>query len=268
MNDAIRHLFLLCLTCVAWQPGNAQVSRRLSEETVSYFLANQFRISVRPALARKASVTPNATYDPGASNFISLGAGIDYYCHFSESFSLITGLHGLWHGSNFTFLVPKTVFQPELDYDLDQSGSISGGLNHGLLSLQSTLEKRWFSKKETIWSAGLGLALNYSLTTNYEFDYNVYHNGQLVNYAWLGYNANNQSKPFLSAHAMAGRYWKIGKDRFIITNFVIDYSFTNFAKGYYSFNVPGKPVVTGDYKIDGSYAAIDVSYPLSRKKRR
>src|SRR5215212_2726726 len=98
-----RRFLFLFIICFLLQTVKAQVSTRLSEKTTNYFLNNQFRISVRSALARKAKVTPNETYNPAASNFISLGAGIDYCCHFNESFSLVSGLHGLWHGSNFTF---------------------------------------------------------------------------------------------------------------------------------------------------------------------
>jgi len=267
MNDNSL-LFLLLFTCLLLQTVNAQVSAQLSEKTSGYFLNNQFRISVRPSLARKARVSPNETYNPGASHFISLGAGIDYCRHFNESFSLITGLHGLWHGSNFTFIVSGKEFQPELGYDVIEKGPTSGGLQHALISLQSTLEKRWFSKKRKIWNTGLGLALNYSPASTYDNYYDVFHNGQAVNYAWMGYEANNQSRPFLSVHAMAGYYWKIGKSNFLVTNFVIDYSFTYFAKGYYSFHVPGKPEVTGEYKIDGSYIGLDISYNLPKRKKR
>ncbi len=246
---------------------NAQVSSRLSEKTISYFLNNQFRISVRSALARKAIVARNETYNPGASNFISLAAGIDYCCHFNESFSLITGLHGLWHGSNFTFFVSGKNFQPELGYDLIERGPTSGDLQQGLISLQSTIEKRWFTKKEKIWSTGLGLALNYSPNTTYDNYYSVLQNGQWVNYAWMGYDANNQSRPFFSAHAMVGYYWRIGKTNFLTTNLVIDYSFTYFAKGSYSFHIPGKPEVTGEYKIDGSYIGLDIGYNFTKRKK-
>ena len=247
---------------------NAQVSARLSEKTVNYFLNDQLRISVRPSIARKAMVTTNETYSPGASNFISLGAGIDYCYHINESFSLISGLHGLWHGSNFTFFVSGKEFQPELGYDLVEEGPISGDLQHGLLSLQTTLEKRWFSKKEKIWATGLGLALNYSPTTTYDNDYYVFHNGQLVHYAWMGYDANNQAHPFLSGHVMAGYYWKIGKSNFLVTNLVIDYSFTYFVKGSYNFHIPGKSEVTGEYRIDGSYLGLDISYSFAKGKKR
>jgi hypothetical protein len=268
MNNNCHCFFLLFTICFLLQTAKAQVSAQASEKTASYFLNDQFRVSIRPALARKARVTPNETYDPGASNFISLGAGIDYCYHINELFSLISGLHGLWHGSNFTFFVSGKNFQPELGYDLIEEGPTAGNLQHGLISLQSTLEKRWFSKKERIWSTGLGLALNYSPTTTYDNDYYVFHNGQLVNYAWMGYDANNQSKPFLSAHAMVGYYWKIAKADFLVTNFVIDYSFTYFAKGSYSFHIPGKPEVTGEYKIDGSYVGLDISYSFSKRKRK
>jgi hypothetical protein len=269
MNKIFRSFFFLFITCLLLHPAKAQVSEGLSEKTVNYFLNNQVRISVRPAIAHKALVTPNETYNPGASNFISIGGGIDYCYHINELFSLISGLHGLWHGSNFTFFVSGKNFQPELGYDLIQEGPTSGDLEHGLISLQSTLEKRWFSKKERIWNSGLGLALNYSVVTGYNSDYIVFSNGQWVNYASRQYDANISSRPFLSVHAMAGYYWKISKANFLVTNLVIDYSRTYFATGSYSFHIPGKPEVTGEYKIDGSYIGLDISYSFpGRKKQR
>src|SRR4030095_14047311 len=97
MNHNSRCFLFLFATFFVLPVMNAQVSARLSEKTVNYFLNDQLRISVRPSIARKAMVTTNETYFPGASNFISLGAGIDYCYHINESFSLISGLHGLWH---------------------------------------------------------------------------------------------------------------------------------------------------------------------------
>jgi hypothetical protein len=231
MNNNSHPFLFLLTTSLLFQTVKAQDLKRLPEKTINYFLNDQFRVSVRPALARKAKVTANEIYQPGASNFISLGAGIDYCYHINELFSLISGLHGLWHGSNFTFFVSGENFQPPLGYDLIEGGPTSGDLQHGLISIQSTLEKRWVTKQERIWNTGLGLALNYSPTTTYDNYYYVFHNGQSVNYAWMGYDANNQSRPFISAHAMGGYYWRIGKANFLVTNVIIDYSFTYFAKG-------------------------------------
>jgi hypothetical protein len=268
MNNTCPRFLFLFTACFLLHTGNAQNPIGLSKKTVNYFLNNEFRISVRPAFARKAKVTPNDTYQPGASNFISLGAGIDYYCHFNEYFSLITGLHGLWHGSNFTYFVSGKNFQPELGYDIIENGRTSGALQNGLISLQSTLEKRWFSRKERIWSTAFGLALNYSPNTTYDNDYYVVRNGTWINYAWMGYDGNNQSRPFISAHVMAGQYWKIGKANFLITNLVLDYSFRYFSQGSYSFHIPGKSEVTGEYKFDGSYLGLDISYCFSKSKKR
>ena len=157
MHYRLRHFFFLLKGCLLLKMVNAQIPAQLPEKNINYFLNNQFRISVRPALARRAAVTPNETYKPGASNLISLGAGIDYSCNFNELFSLITGLHGLWHGSNFTFFVSGKNFQPQLGYDLIEEGHTSGDLQQGLISLQSTIEKRWFSQKEKFGVQGWGL---------------------------------------------------------------------------------------------------------------
>jgi len=238
------------------------------EDANYYFPENGFRISVRPSLARKAYVTPNNNYHPSASNFISLGAGIDYCYHINKYFSLITGLHGLWHGSNFSFFVAGNEFQPPLGYDIDESGPTSGDLQNALISLQTTLEKKWFTRNNKIWSTGLGLAINYSPLNDFDNGYSASQNGQQVFFAQMSYDASNGRRPFLSAHIMAGRYWKLGKRQSVSTNLVMDYSFRYFAKGYYSFHIPGKPEITGEYKIDGSYFGIDIAYDLPPKMGR
>jgi hypothetical protein len=259
-------LFTLMILCIA-DPLAAQETPDDVPASERPFLRNGFRVSVRPSLARKANVTPDETYQPGASHFISLGAGLDYACHFSPEWSLITGLHGLWHGSNFTFFVPGSSFQPPLDFDLAHEGPTSGGLEHGIISARATLEKRWFSKKGTIWNTGLGVGYNYSPTTGYQMTYAAYQNGQTTEYAYLMHNPYNDAKPFVTAHLMLGRYWQPGRKTLLLANFVANYSFSNFIRGQYVFQIPGKPVVTGNYNIDGSYIGLDICYMLPKKKK-
>ena len=259
-------LFTLMLSCFS---GRITAQETLDDVPASEipFLRNGFRISVRPALARKANVTPDQNYHPGASHFISLGAGVDYACHLSPEWSLITGLHGLWHGSNFTFFVPRSSFQPPLDFDLAYEGPTSGGLEHGIISAKATLEKRWFGKKGSIWNTGLGVGYNYSPTTGYRVTYAAYQNGQTIDYAYLMHHPANDAKAFLTAHLMLGRYWQIGRKTLFLTNFVVNYSFSDFVRGQYIFQIPGRPVVTGSYNIDGSYIGLDICYMLPKRRK-
>ena len=259
----ILSLLLTCsLNVLLAQPANDH------EKNIQPFLRNGWRVSVKPSIAKKAKVTPNETYRPGASNFISLGAGIDYVCHFSPQWSLATGLHGLWLGSNFTFFVPRESFQPPISFDLEQKGPTSGGLEHGIISLQSTLEKRWFAPGGTIWNTGLGAAVNYSPTTGYQVGYMVYDNGRQMDYATLYHDTYSERKSFLSLHGMIGRYWKFGKRTLFLTNVVVSYSFSNFIEGMYVFSIPGRPEVSGRYAIDGTHIGLDISYILPSKKAR
>src|SRR5215212_7401321 len=119
---------LLSASILFLLPAYGQLSSKDTQYIASHFERNGARFSVRTALARKAFVTPNKTYRPGASNFISLGMGIDYCFHLGRSVSIITGLHGLWHGSNFTFFVHGKDFQPPLGFDLIETGPTSGDL--------------------------------------------------------------------------------------------------------------------------------------------
>jgi hypothetical protein len=262
MKFLIAFILIVCI-CM---PAHSQDNGDKKSMAVS-FGEKGLRVSVRPAVAGKARVDWNRIYNPRANNFISLGAGVDYLFPVAKDLSVVAGIHGLWHGSNFSFYVAGTAFQPPLDFDLDHRGKTSGGLENGLISAQIRIEKRWWDRYRNAWTLGIGAALNDCATSEVETSYSAYQNGQWIQYAYLFYNAQNGGKPFMSANLMAGRWWKIGNRQCFMTSIVADYSFSYFAKGYYTIQPPGKPEIRGNYKIDGSYLGIDFAYVIPKKLR-
>lgn len=256
-------LYFLLFTAA---PLAAQVPDNTDDLSEFIFSRNHLSVSIMGGIAMKAKVSTDQ-YGLGSSNQIAFGGGINYHSNFNRNLSLIFGLHLAAPIRNIEYNIPKDEFSPPLDYDLFHNGGISQEVAF-MLRLPVTMETRFFYGQNKFWNISGGVSLNYGELHEEHSTHIVEHDNQAVNYFNTSLFTNNDNKPWLNYHFGGGHSWILRNKNLISAGLIANLSFTNFTRGNYTVEVPGKPLIEGDYSFKGSYIGFTLSYIFTGAKKR
>ena len=233
------------------------------------FSENHFSLQFIYGRSAKALINPDPhIYNIGAKSYECLEGGIGYHYSINKKYSIQTGVRGGGIMRDIQYYIPGADFNPPLSYDVrsykrfDKSGVV-------FFRIPFFIERRFYKKAGVYWNAQAGISLLYSFMNEeiYESSIGDYYN-RSIRYLYSIFTPNNNQKPWLNYHVGGGLNLILkNKDVFRI-NLVGELSFTKFFRGYYSFEVPGKPSIKFDYGVTGSYVALEASYIRTKAKRK
>ena len=93
-------------------------------------------------------------------------------------------------------------------------------------------------------------------------------NQQRIDVFSMDLNSNNYKKPWISYNLGGGYSWILKNYNTLRAGLLTNISFTQFVKGTYQVNIPGKPLTEGAYGVTGSYIGLSVSYGFTGTNKR
>ena len=252
-----------------FNPIQAQQSDSVFDWEELIYSEDHFSLQFIYGRSAKALINPDPhIYNIGAKSYECLEGGIGYHYSINKKYSIQTGVRGGGIMRDIQYYIPGADFNPPLSYDVrsykrfDKSGVV-------FFRIPFFIERRFYKKAGVYWNAQAGISLLYSFMNEeiYESSIGDYYN-RSIRYLYSIFTPNNNQKPWLNYHVGGGLNLILkNKDVFRI-NLVGELSFTKFFRGYYSFEVPGKPSIKFDYGVTGSYVALEASYIRTKAKRK
>jgi hypothetical protein len=269
MNRILIKIKVLILYGSLFNPIQAQQSDSVFDWEELIFSENHFSLQFIYGRSAKAVINPDPhIYNIGTNSYECLEGGIGYHYSINKKYSIQTGIRGGGIMRDIQYYIPGADFNPPLSYDVrsykrfDKSGVV-------FFRVPFFIERRFFTKPGIYWNVQAGISLLYSFMNEeiYESWIGDYYN-RSIRYLYSIFTPNNNQKPWLNYHIGGGLNLILkNKDVFRI-NLVGELSFTKFFRGYYSFEIPGKPSIKFDYGVTGSYIALEASYIRTKAKRK
>ena len=269
MNRILIKIKVFILYGSLFNPIQAQQSDSVFDWEELIYSEDHFSLQFIYGRSAKAVINPDPhIYNIGAKSYECLEGGIGYHYSINKKYSIQTGVRGGGIMRDIQYYIPGADFNPPLSYDVrsykrfDKSGVV-------FFRIPFFIERRFYKKAGVYWNAQAGISLLYSFMNEeiYESSIGDYYN-RSIRYLYSIFTPNNNQKPWLNYHVGGGLNLILkNKDVFRI-NLVGELSFTKFFRGYYSFEVPGKPSIKFDYGVTGSYVALEASYIRTKAKRK
>ena len=269
MNRILIKIKVFILYGSLFNPIQAQQSDSVFDWEELIYSEDHFSLQFIYGRSAKALINPDPhIYNIGAKSYECLEGGVGYHYSINKKYSIQTGVRGGGIMRDIQYYIPGADFNPPLSYDVrsykrfDKSGVV-------FFRIPFFIERRFYKKAGVYWNAQAGISLLYSFMNEeiYESSIGDYYN-RSIRYLYSIFTPNNNQKPWLNYHVGGGLNLILkNKDVFRI-NLVGELSFTKFFRGYYSFEVPGKPSIKFDYGVTGSYVALEASYIRTKAKRK
>jgi hypothetical protein len=232
---------------------------------------SSFGFSITPYVVNKAKATPlsgayrlKTIYMPGVE------AGPDYHINFSNSYSLIVGLHGGAAARNIRFFIPKADFNPNLIVDVYVNGALSRAWDV-YMTLPILIEKKWLTKTNSFWNVKGGVNVRYYPVQNdwdgiEDDEQDV--NGNIVKVLTISDSIGNNLRPWLNYNIGGGYSLLLRNNNYLQCNLLANFSYKKLVHGIYQINVTGKPQSTGTYSANLSYIGLSFSYIFTGANKR
>src|SRR5215203_490697 len=269
MNRILIKIKVFILYGSLFNPIQAQQSDSVFDWEELIFSENHFSLQFIYGRSAKAVINPDPRiYNIGTNSYECLEGGIGYHYSINKKYSIQTGIRGGGIMRDIRYYIPGADFNPPLPYDvrsykrLDKSGVV-------YFRVPFFIERRFYKKAGVYWNAQIGISLLYSfMNEEINSTSTTDQNNRTIHYLYAIFTPNNNQKPWLNYHVGGGLNLILkNKDVFRI-NVVGELSFTKFFRGYYSFDIPGKPSIKFDYGVTGSYVALEASYIRTKAKRK
>jgi hypothetical protein len=269
MNRILIKIKVFILYGSLFNPIQAQQSDPVFDWEELIFSENHFSLQFIYGRSAKAVINPDPhIYNIGTKSYECLEGGIGYHYSINKKYSIQSGVRCGGIMRDIQYYIPGVDFNPPLSYDVrsykrfDKSGVV-------FFRIPFFIERRFYKKVGVYWNAQAGISLLYSFMNEeiYESWIGDYYN-RSIRYLYSIFTPNNNQKPWLNYHVGGGLNLILkNKDVFRI-NLVGELSFTKFFRGYYLFEVPGKPSIQFDYGVTGSYIALEASYIRTKAKQK
>ena len=230
---------------------------------------NHFSLQFIYGRSQKAIIHPDPRiYNISTKSHECLEGGIGYHYSINKRYSIQMGIRAGGIMRDISYNIPGSTFNPPLSYNVS---STKPGDKSGVPYFRAPffIERRFFKQPGVFWNAQVGFSVVYSFLNGEGFGATIVEpNNRRIHYFNGEFTPNNNQKPWLNYHIGGGLNLILkNKDIFRI-NLLSEISFTQFYRGYYSFTIPGQPIVTFDYGITGTYIALEASYIRTKAQRK
>ena len=226
-------------------------------------------ISIIPLLAQKNKIQgEKSAYHLASSPQTGMEVLINYFAGLGQRYSLIYSVGGGVMAHNFSFSIPKQLFDPPEDVDIAYSKGFTRELDLLYFKAGVAVQRIFPAHSLSHWVALAGATIAYSPTTDAGTDYAIARtDGSEQTYLSTDDNYNNHGKPWFNFHLDAGKEWRLNWGHLLQAMIRLNLSPTKFFSGMYTFKVGNQPPVSGKYSVSGTYIGINLSYVFSRYKK-
>jgi len=233
------------------------------------FSENHFSLQFIYGRSQKAVIDPDPhMYNISTTSYECLEGGIGYHYSINKKYSIQMGIRGGGIMRDIRYDIPGAAFSPPLSYDVS---SYKNGDKSGVPYFRAPffIERRFFKKPGVFWNAQIGVSILYSFFNEEGFISTIVEpNNRQIDYLYGEFTPNNNQKPWLNYHIGGGLNLILRNKDILRISLVSEISFTQFYRGYYSFTIPGQPLITFDYGVTGTYVALEASYIRTKAKRK
>ncbi len=260
-----RLTFILLLTAALsvlfCLPAAAQTIHKIAGVEAPLCPPQYFRfVLIMGAVQKATHQNTEGNYEIKSSVQPGWEGGADYLHNISHTFYYGLGVHLAVTGRSTVFPYPaSTGNPPEKDRQFDP-----------VLALPLFAEKQWRLALKRALYADAGVQLNVPISSEYT-GFSIALQDSSGNYTQI-YKQNAQAfhngKPWLGYKLGVGMMWALKGENLLSTGIVATFSSTDFMRGTYQVTIPGQTETIGDFKANGSYVGVQVSYGLTRKYRK
>jgi len=226
-------------------------------------------VSVTPLLAQKNKIQGDRSlYHLASSAQSGVELMINYFSGLGQHYSLIYSFGAGAMAHNFSFSIPRQLFNPPEDVDITYSKGFTRELDLLYFKAGVAVQGIFPVTFRSDWVAAAGGTIAYSPTTDAGTDYAIVGtNGIEQTYLSTEDDYNNNGKPWFNFHMAAGREWRLKWGHIIQVMIKVNFSPTKFFSGAYKFHVGNQPEVSGSHGVTGSYIGLNLSYVFSAYKK-
>lgn len=226
-------------------------------------------ISIIPLLAQKNKIQGDRSlYNLDSSPQSGMEVMINYFTGLSQHYSLIYNFGGGAMAHDFSFSIPKQLFDPPEDVNIAYSNGFTRELDLLYFKAGVAVQGIFTANFRSDWVAVAGGTVAYSPTTDAGTEYAIARtDGSEQTYLSTDDTYNNNRIPWFNFHANAGREWRLKWGHLFQVMLRLNFSPTRFFSGIYTFEVGNQAPVSGRYGVSGSYVGVNLSYVFSKYKR-
>lgn len=265
----MKHLFTI-LFFLFYLHSLAQNDKLQASIKENLFNASHFSFTIIPYVVEKAGICyKTGEYTLGSSAMEGIEAGANYHYNFNDKYSVIIGLHGGAAARNFELRISKEDFNPQLQYDLEETGALTRIFDM-YIAAPVWFERRWRHKEKNFWNLNAGINVRFypdEISEGYASNYQDV-NGQYVRVLEMELEVGRSFKPWVNYNFGGGYSYFLKNNNFFRLNFLVNLSNTAIADGVYTINVTGKPSSTGTYKSKLSFVGLSLNYILTGTNKR
>lgn len=230
---------------------------------------NSWGISYISLVTQKNKIQGDRSlYNINSSPQSAMEAMINYFARHSSQYSLIYSIGGGIMAHNFSFSIPKEVFDPPIAADMIDSKRFSREPDLLYFKAGVAVQRIFPANVRSDWATIAGGMLAYSPTTDAGTDYTIANaDGSQQDFLSTEDNYNNNGKPWANFHIDAGRQWRLNWGHLLQVMLRLNVSPAKFFSGTYTFEVGNQAPVSGRYGMSGSYIGINLSYVFSKYKK-
>jgi hypothetical protein len=194
--------------------------------------------------------------------------GFNYIYNVNKSLSIELGFHTIVGRWGFYLNIPD---EDVSAYNVRGKFIVSNKEVWGTLKIPLLIEKKVYTRKLGLISAEGGINLRYS---GFNSDLGIggggimTTNNQVIQLFESDFSLRNKNKPWITFLAGVSKLVRLKNYDVLSLGLQADVSFTNFLIGDYTITVPGKPVTSGTYSINGSSVGISLGYRFTGTNKR
>ena len=233
------------------------------------FKKSNVSIEITAAMLPKAKISrTEGNYRLQSRLQSAYDGGINYIYNVNKHLLISSGFHVVIGERNFFLNVPS---EDVIRYNVSGHLIIFDKEIWGAIRVPLLVEKKIKATKAGLISLKTGLNLRFSgFTTDLLMEGGgLYDSNNNVTSTFSAFfSGKNDNKPWITVLAGASKLFVLDNKNILSVGLQADISPTYFYKGNYKITIPGKPVTSGTYKINGTSLGLSLQYIFTGANKR
>ena len=233
------------------------------------FKKSNVSLELTVSMLPKAKITrTEGNYRLQSSLRAGYDGGINYIYNVNKHLLISSGFHVVLGERNFFLNVPS---EDVSRYGVSGHYIIFDKALWGAIRVPLLVEKKMNTTNAGLISLKAGLNLRYSgFVTDLVMEGGgiIDSNNNVTRIFSASFSGNNDYKPWITFLAGASKLFVLDNQNILSIGLQADISTTYFFKGNYKITIPGKPVTSGVYKINGTSLGLSLQYIFTGANKR